>query len=527
MYNPLNRRTFLKGAGALMPLPFLNLMEAKGASEPNNKPPIRFVSLFKPNGIHPPSWNINDGKEHSFQLAPLMKPFAKHKNDLIILDNMGDWGFSGHHDSSRRFLCGDHRNTKSASIDQLIAEKIGGNTAVKSLELTTEGLFTNKPTCSYISYDKSGQAIPRQSDPQIVFDQLFRSPASNPTKRREMTSLLDRVTDDAKSLLRTAGKEDRQVLDEYFTAVRETEVRLEGLEKKKIGKFDFNSFQRPQSAANIDELVNTMLDLQALALWTDSTRVSSFMLGNDNSRMIFDFLGVSEQHHYLSHFYRNFSAPNLSNLMKINYWHMEKFNYLLDKMKSYRDHNGSLLDHSIVHFGAGMAHSDNHTSKRIPTILAGKGGGLLKTGRYLRYAENQSISNLHLTLLQKFGVEVDSYGLSNSTLKGLSGEAYDAYKERSFTRWVKEEKGIITAQGRLRFSDDINETRTFYIDLSDGRSVKIDTTFKEFHDLNLAYHIGTGVVVSGPGSLQNQLINIKKVKSIKSLFGKQAGGTPG
>ncbi|WDE97117.1 DUF1552 domain-containing protein [Lentisphaera profundi] len=526
MNTRLNRRSFLRGAGALMPLPFLNIMEAKAQGSANDQLPVRFVSLFKPNGIHPPSWNINDGKEHDFQLSPLMKPFAKHKKDLIILDNMGDWGFSGHHDSSRRFLCGDHRN-RSASIDQLIAEKIGQGTAVKSLELTTEGLFTNKPECSYISYDKNGKAIPRQSDPQIVFDQLFRSPASNPRKRREMTSLLDRVNDDAKSLLRRAGKEDKQILDEYLTAVRETEIRMQSLSKKQSNKYDFNSFQRPKSAVNVDELVNTMLDLQALALWTDSTRVSSFMLGNDNSRMIFDFLGINEQHHYLSHFYRNFSSENISNLMKINYWHMEKFNYLLTKMKSYRDHNGSLLDHSIVHFGTGMAHSDNHTSKRIPTILAGKGGGLLKTGRYLRYADNQSMSNLHLTLLEKFGINVDSYGRSNTSLQGLSGENFDAYVEREFERWVKENRGVVTVQGRLRFSDDINETRTFYIDLTDGRSVKIETTFKEFHDLNLAYHMGTAVVLSGKGTMQDQQVLIKKVQSIKSLFGKQAGGTPG
>merc|ERR1712023_305972 len=104
--------------------------------------------------------------------------------------------------------------------------------------------------------------------------------------------------------------------------------------------------------------------------------------------MIFDFLGVKEQHHYLSHFFRNFSRDNIDGLLKISLWHMEKFDYLLTKLKSYKDHNGTLLDHSVVLFGSGMGHSDNHTAQRIPTILAGQGGGMLKTGRYLRYAEN-------------------------------------------------------------------------------------------------------------------------------------------
>ena len=109
----------------------------------------------------------------------------------------------------------------------------------------------------------------------------------------------------------------------------------------------------------------------------------------------------------------------------------------------------------------------------------------------------------------------------------MNGEAYDVYKERKFERWAKVEGDLVTVQGRLRFSQNINETRNFYIDLTDGRSVKIETTFKEFHDLNIAYHIGTGVLISGKGSLNEQNVLIKKVKSIKSLFGKQAAGTPG
>ena len=141
----LDRRTFLRSAaGPLLPLPLLHLMEQSAHSAEAEGPPLRFVTLFKPNGVHPPSWNINGGTEFDFRMSPLMKPFAGHKDDLLILDNMGDFGFSSHANSTRRFLSGHHKNTKSASIDQLIADRIGGDSVHRSLELTTEGLFPNQ-----------------------------------------------------------------------------------------------------------------------------------------------------------------------------------------------------------------------------------------------------------------------------------------------------------------------------------------------------------------------------------------------
>ena len=169
----IDRRTFLRSAaGPMLPLPFLNLMERTATGAIADRPPVRFVTLFKPNGVHPPSWNINGGSEFDFRLSPLMKPFAKHKDDLLILDNMGDFGFSSHANSTRRFLSGHHQNTKSASVDQLIADQIGGDTPHRSLDLTTEGLFPGQIGCSYISYDGQGAPIPRESDPQLIFDRL-------------------------------------------------------------------------------------------------------------------------------------------------------------------------------------------------------------------------------------------------------------------------------------------------------------------------------------------------------------------
>ena len=527
----IDRRTFLRGAaGALVPLPFLNLMEASADAGERNlagevKPPVRFMTLFKPNGVHPPSWNINGGTENDFRMSPLMAPFAKQKEDILILDNMGDFGFSSHSNSTRRFLCGHHQNKNSASVDQKIADKISGDTAHRSLELTTEGLFTNQIDCSYISYDEKGGRIPRESDPQLIFDRLFRSPMTDPRRRQEISSLLDKVSDDAKSLQRRAGREDQETLDEYFTVLRETEKRLQDMKSSgRSTKVDFSKLKRPEASANLDEQVESMLDVIGMALWTDSTRCITYMLGNSNSRMIFDFLGIKQQHHYLSHFFRNFSRSNIDSLLKISLWHMEKFDSLLNRLKSFKDHNGSLLDNCVVLYGSGMGHSDNHTAQRIPIVLAGKGGGKLKTGRYLRYSTNQELGRLHLSLMNMFGVEGDSFANATSALPGLDGGPFEEYRERPFDTWVKSGGGKITVQGRLRMSDNLDEAKVFYIDVTGKKPVKIVVSFSDFHKFNLAYHVGTPIVLSGNGSEQGGQLLLNKVTNLKSLFGKSKPG---
>lgn len=521
----LQRRTLLRGAGAVLPLPFLNLMSSDSNAASSTAPPKRFMSLFKPNGVHPPSWNINDGSEFDFRMSPLMKPFEKHKQDLLVLDNMGDFGFSSHANSTRRFLSGHHAVKNSSSVDQLIADKVRGDTLHRSLELTTEGLFPNQVGCSYISYDSNGGAIPRESDPQLVFDRLFRSPLANPRRRREIASVLDRVQEDARSLSRKAGAEDKRTLDEYMQVVRDSERRLKSMRHAEPdSRFDLESFTRPGTGADLNEQVDIMLELLVLALWTDSTRCITYMLGNSNSRMIFDFLGIKEQHHYLSHFFRNFSRTNLESLLKISRWHMEKFDLLLTKMKSRQEGNGTLLDNTLVLFGSGMGHSDNHTATRIPIVLAG-GKGMINTGRYVRYSNNQQLGRLHLALLERFGIATENFGGSMTPLPGLNGGDFEPYRERPFKSWVKVEGGKITVQGRLRMSDNLDEAKIFYVDVDGQPSVKVEVVFRDFHDFNLAYHCGTGVTLSGTGEQRGATKTVTKVKSIKSIFGRSNPGS--
>lgn len=524
MKTQLNRRAFLRGtAGATLPLPFLNMMEANAEETGPDKPPMRFMTLFKPNGVHPPSWNISGGTENDFRLSPLMKPFAKHKDDILILDNMGDFGFSSHANSTRRFLSGHHRNTRTASVDQLIAEKIGGDTPHRSMELTTEGLFPNQIGCSYISYDSKGAPIPRESDPQLIFDRLFRNPLSQPKQRAAMISLLDSVREDARSLNRKAGSEDRETLEQYLTVVRETEKRLDRM-KSQTQTNDFSRFVRPERPANLDEQVETMIDLIALGMWTDSCRCITYMLGNSNSRMIFDFLGIKKQHHYLSHFFRNFSRENLDSLLKISLWHMEKFDYLLNRFKSFKDQHGTLLDNTLVLYGSGMGHSDNHTVTRIPIVLAG-GKGLIKTGRYVRYSENQPLARLHLSLLEKFGIETKEYAQSSKSIAGLEGSDFTPWEEQKFESWVKVEGNQISVRGRLRMSDNLDEAKLFYVDVEGKPSVLLEVSFKDFHSFNVAYHCGTPVTLVGTGS--GEKMKVTKIKSLDSLFGYEPKGARG
>ena len=312
-----------------------------------------------------------------------------------------------------------------------------------------------------------------------------------------------------------------------LSAVRETEKRLDNSKNSGKAKVDFSKLQRPQSGGTMDEQAETMLDLIALALWTDSTRCISYMLGNSNSRMIFDFLGISEQHHYLSHFFRNFTRENIEALLKISVWHMEKFDSLLTKMKAYKDPNGgTILDNSIVLYGSGMGHSDNHTATRIPAIIAGKGGGLIKPGRYLRYNGNQRLAKLHLAILNKFGIDTKSFGGETQALTGLNGERIDEYREKPFSSYAKVDNDKITVQARLRMSDDLSEAKVFYMDLPDGSSVKLSVHFRDFHTFNLPYYCGEAIKLTGTGSNKNGQLTITKVTELVALNGKKSLKVP-
>ncbi|VTU02580.1 Uncharacterized protein OS=Lentisphaera araneosa HTCC2155 GN=LNTAR_07854 PE=4 SV=1: HXXSHH [Gemmataceae bacterium] len=526
MSKVISRRTLLRGAaGAALPLPLLNAM---GAAPERTGAPLRFVALFKPNGVHPPSWNIEGGTERDFRLSPMMAPLADHKADLLFVDNMGASGFSGHGTSVQRFLSGRvaaGRRDGVASVDQLIAGAVASGTRHRSLELTTEGVFTQAPVCSYISYGPRGEPVPRESDPQLVFDRLFRDPLVSPAQRRDAASLLDRVGDNAKGLAKRLGAEDRRTLEQYLSAVRETERKIEAFDRSPVLKGDPATFPRPATPKDLNEQVERMLDVLALALWTDSTRCATFMLGNDNSRMVFDFLGVKKEHHYLSHYFRNFSRANLDDLYKVCRWHTEKFAGLVKRLKGYAEGDARLLDHTVVLFGAGMGESDAHTGQRIPTVLAGA-TGRLKTGRYVRPEHHTDLAHLHRALLDTFGVSVPAgHPLAeHAPLAGLDGGAFKPYREVPFESSVELAEGRVTVQGRLRFSDDLDQANQFFIDVKgEPQPVRLQVPFKTFEQHNLPYYCGSPVRVVGRGERKGGEVVVTQVTELRSLIGLKPG----
>ena len=506
----ISRRSALKGLGVTLPLPFLNVM---ASNKTEGQAPKRYVALFKPNGVHPPTWAINNGKENNFELSALMAPLKPHKQDVLILDNMGTRHQAGHNGAN--MLCGQGK-ARGASMDQILASHIGKTTPFRSLELTTEGIFTNKADCSFISYDEKSRFVPRESDPQVVFDKLFRSPLSNPHARKEMTSVLDNVKDNADYLARRIGSEDKQTLDEFYTMVRETEKKLQSRNNSNAPARDLSKLTRPPAGGNLNQQVTSMLDITALALWTDSTRVISYMLGNDNSRLVFDFLGIKEQHHYLSHFFRNFSIDNVTKLNKINMWHMQKFAYFLNKLKSYKDGNGTLLDNTIVHYASGMGHSDIHSGNRIPNILAG-GKGLIKTGRYVNHSKRQPVTGLLTSLLHQYGVKQETFQGKKDTMTGLNDSNFTPYVEKKIATYLKEEGKVIKLQGKLRLSTNIATPRLHLMDVEGIGTVKILVPFKTFNKISLPFYCEKNVYIEGKGSKKGNEWNISDISKIKEL----------
>lgn len=456
---PLSRRTVLKGLGATLCLPLLEAMRpmrALGAAT-TAKSPVRLAVLYMPNGVCPGAWTPQ-GAGRDFQLSPILQPLAAHKDDLLVLrhlwnaaSNTGD----GHYVKTGGFLTGTTitRTTGSdlrsgaVSMDQVIAKQIGHMTPLPSLELGVEppatGVDTNVGYTqlygAHISWSTPTTPLTKEINPKAAFDRLFRSKtpghAADSTKDR---SVIDLVLEDAKRLQRKLGAEDRMKLDEYLQSVRSVEQRIEWdakrqretvrsdpLAEKAIAELGarIDAYMDParvsERRGNHTEQVRLMLDLMVHAFWTDSTRVSTFMFGNAVSSRNFSFLeGVSGGHHQISHHQNN--EAKKEEYRRINVWHLEQFAYMLDRMKAIREGDATLLDNSMLLFGAGMHDGNAHDPRNLPLVLAGRGGGTLATGRHLTYEKNTPLTNLFVGLLNRMGAPTDRFSDSTGELAGLS-----------------------------------------------------------------------------------------------------------
>ena len=458
MKTPLTRRTMLKGIGATLALPWLEAMLPARAAAATQ--PVRMAVLYMANGVHPDQWTPQ-GAGRDFQLSPTLAPLAGVKDELLVMDqlwnaasNTGD----GHYVKTAGYLTsttitrtsGENLNSNGTSMDQLAARKVGILTALPSLELGLEppstGVDTNVGYTqlygAHVSWSTPTTPIAKEINPKLAFDRLFRPKAATSREAAALAatrdrSVLDLVMTDAKRLQQRLGTADNAKLDEYLESIRAVERRIEWdakrqqttamedpLARKAIEEMGrrVDAYSDPakvsERSGDHTEHARLMLDLIALAFWTDTTRISTFMFGNSVSSRSFAFLGDGfGAHHETSHHERK--EEKLARYQRINQWHIEQYAYLLEKLRGIREGERSLLDNSMILFGAGMRDGNAHDPHNLPVVLAGRGGGTLSPGRHLKYDTNTPMANLWRSLLTRVGAPVDHFADSTGELKGL------------------------------------------------------------------------------------------------------------
>jgi hypothetical protein len=445
----ISRRTVLRGMGTAIALPWLEAMgpaaALAGGSEPGASLPRRMAFFYVANGVHMPDW-VPKEVGSQFTLPATLQPLAPFRSDLIVLTGLAQHNAEAHGDgpgdharSLATFLTGTHPfKTAGAgiragvSVDQVAAGKIGGQTRLPSLEVGIErgaqsGNCDSGYSCAYssnISWRSASMPMAKEINPKLVFDRLFApqarrvSPVDRQKRQLYQKSILDLVSGDAQRLRNRVGGNDKRKIDEYLSAVREVEVRLQQTERP---AWSLPPVALPRPAGVPDELgehIRLMFDLIALAFQCDVTRICTFMYANEGSNRNYPSINVNEGHHDLSH--HGGDAKKHAKLKIINRFHVEQFAYLLGKFRSIKEGAGTLLDHSMIVYGSGISDGDRHNHDDLPILLCGKGGGTIKTGRHLK-VDPQPLNNLYLSLLDRMGAGVDRLGDSTGRLPKLEG----------------------------------------------------------------------------------------------------------
>jgi hypothetical protein len=441
----LSRRTLLKGAGTALALPFLDSMvPAFAAPTVATTYPNRLFFTYIPIGAIMDEW-IPTGTETDFQFKRILKPLTPFKDDLLILSNLdchngyalGDGG-GDHARAGAAFLTGVHpKKTSGAdihagvSVDQIIAMQKGSATKFASLELGCEdsrtiGACDSGYSCAYqnsVSWRTPNSPMPPETNPRVIFERMFGTedlslPADVRARRAAARkSILDFVSDDTKRLESDLGPSDRHKIDEYLYAVREIEKRIENAEHENHQFVP--SVDKPAGVPVLfADYLKLMFDLQFLAIQADLTRTATFMIGREGSQRTYDEIGIPEPHHPLTHHRGN--KESIEKVTQINTFHAHQLAYFLNKMKSTKEGDGTLLDHSMMVYGSGIADGSEHSHVNLPILIAGKGNGQLKTGRFLKSADGTPVTNLWLTLLDRMDVHPETVGDSTGRLAHLT-----------------------------------------------------------------------------------------------------------
>jgi hypothetical protein len=452
----------LKGMGACIALPFLEAMALPGmGSSATGQAPVRTAFLFMPNGVHPDRWTPEKiGSD--FLLTPQLEPLESLKQDILVLGELMNKnslfkGADGHYAKSASLLTcmpikqtiGDNISSGGVSIDQVIASGVGHETLFPSLEYGLDRITTGvdinvgftRLYGSSISWKSASQPQSKEIDPRLAFDRLFRAyvPGLKVKEDPWKQSVLDLVMDDAKSLKSNLGRVDQDKLSEYLESIRSVEKRISNDgNREKFAKNITPDIRRELVRINesIDEYVEVyggvdvtektrlMLDIMALAFWSDASRVATFMFGNSVSNRNFSFLdGVRGNHHSISH---HMDKPEaLEEYTIITKWHMEQYAYFLQKLKGIKEGNGTLLDNSMVLFTSDLRDGNRHSPRNLPLVMGGKGGGKIKTGQNLIFEKETPLANLYLTMLDTMNIGHDRFGDSTGLLSGIRAKLGD------------------------------------------------------------------------------------------------------
>lgn len=442
----LPRRTFLRGLGVGLGLPLLDGMipALATARELVAKPSPRLSFVYVPNGIIMEKWTPAKVGA-AFELTPIMETLAPFRDDLLVLTGLAHneagplEGESGgdHSRASASFLTGIHPAKTGGtnfqmgiSVDQIAANELGKDTQFSSLELGLDsagsaGVCDPGYSCAYentLSWRTPTTPLPSESQPRVVFEHLFGdSDSTDPKDRlariRKERSILDYATESLNGVMKGIGPSDQSKLTEYLDAIRDVERRIQLAEEQSSRKLPL--VERPASIpATYEEHAKVMYDLQALAFQCDLTRVSTFMMGHEQTYRTYAEIGIPDSHHPLTH--HGGDPDKIAKVIQINKFHAKLFAYFLNKLRSTPDGDGCLLDHCVILYGGGLSDGNIHSHKNLPTMLVGGGTGKINGGRHLRYPDNTPMPNLYLTMLDMVGVPVETLSSATGKLDLLS-----------------------------------------------------------------------------------------------------------
>jgi hypothetical protein len=439
----LPRRTFLRGARAAIAIPVLDAMApAFASSRIPGKTPVRMAFVYVPNGIDMRHWTPKEDGKFG-KLPRILEPLEGIKEELLVLSNLtnnnGRALLDGAGDHARccaSYLTGVHPRKSAVDIsggvscDQIVATKIGKQTRLPSLEVGLEdarqaGDCDSGYSCAYtnnLAWRNEKQPLPPILNPKHLFERLFGdaahlSPEEHNQRNRFRRSILDFVREDTRRLQSNLGPTDKRKLEEYLTSVRAIETQIEKSQYESV-HIDPGMEKPSGIPADFAEHFKLMTDMITVAFQADISRVVTFLVTREGTSRPYREIGIPDGHHPLTH--HRYDPERMEKVVRINRYHVEQFSSWITKLKTISEGDSTLLDNSMIVYGAGLSDGNHHTHDNLPTLIAGRGGGSFQTGRHLTYRRETPMTNLFLTMMDNMGVHAEHFGDTTGRLPGLN-----------------------------------------------------------------------------------------------------------